>query len=229
MELSRQRLRPSILETYTTTCSHCNGTGLVRSTESTALHVLRAIETEAIQGTLKEILVTVPSGIDLYLLNQKRTSVLLIENRFDISIQVTRDDSLNSPDFRIDVLLTKDDLAAEAKPTLQNQPRLESPEEVEDDRSSNPASDEESAESRSRRNRNRRQRQRRSAGHNVPHQNQEGNVTETTEQLWKRISEFVSSKEDIKIRSDIENKFFNIMNSGLFYCGGALLWAGMGK
>ncbi|NBT85629.1 MAG: ribonuclease E/G [Alphaproteobacteria bacterium] len=182
MELSRQRLRPSILETYTTSCSHCNGTGLVRSTESTALHVLRAIEAEAIQGKLKEILVIVPSGIDLYLLNQKRTSILLIENRFGISIQVTRDDSLNSPDFRIDVLAEKDDLATETKPILLNQPQLESPEEQED-RSSNSASDEESAESRSRRSRNRKQRQRRSAGNNVPHQNQDEGKEKLTESL----------------------------------------------
>lgn len=56
-----------------------------------------------------------------------------------------------------------------------------------------------------------------------------GNVIETTEQLWHRIASFIASKEDTKIRSDIENKFFNIMNSGLFYCGGSLLWAGMGK
>ncbi|MBY0462609.1 MAG: Rne/Rng family ribonuclease [Alphaproteobacteria bacterium] len=197
MELSRQRLRPSILETYTTSCSHCNGTGLVRSTESTALHVLRAIETEAIQGKLKEILVTVPSGIDLYLLNQKRTSILLIESRFGISIQITRDDSLNSPDFKIDVLAAKDDLVIEAKPILQSQPQLEDAEEKED--RSSPASDEESAENRSRRNRNRRQRQRRGPGHTSPHQNQDGDKEIVAESLQSEPP----SQQPVKAQEEI--------------------------
>lgn len=108
MELSRQRLRPSLIETHTTTCSHCHGTGLVRSTESMALHILRAMETIAIQGKAKVLLVTVPSGIDLYLLNQKRSSLLSIENRYNIEVEITRDTSLNSPDFRIDVLIEKE-------------------------------------------------------------------------------------------------------------------------
>ncbi|MBY0280826.1 MAG: ribonuclease E/G [Alphaproteobacteria bacterium] len=196
MELSRQRLRPSILETYTTSCSHCNGTGLVRSTESTALHVLRAIETEAIQGKLKEILVTVPSGIDLYLLNQKRTSVLLIENRFGISIQVTRDDSLNSPDFKIDILATKDDLTTEANLALPNQPQLEREEEKED-RPSGSGSDEESSENRSRRNRNRRQRQRRSPEHNSPHQNQDREVVAESPEPEAALKQPAKAQEDI--------------------------------
>lgn len=168
MELSRQRLRPSILETYTTSCSHCNGTGLVRSTESTALHILRAIETEAIQGKIKEILVTVPSGIDLYLLNQKRTSVLLIESRFDIGIQVTRDDTLNSPDFRIDVLEEKD-LTGNIVSASPIQPELI--EVQEEDK--NPGAIPEVGESKPRRNRNRRQRQKRSLDQAVSQQNNE--------------------------------------------------------
>ena len=107
MELSRQRLRPSLIETYTTACSHCHGTGVVRSVESTALHVLRAIETCALQQPAREILINVPSGIELYLLNQKRQNLVSIENRFSLSVHVTRDPSLNSPDFRLDVLSVK--------------------------------------------------------------------------------------------------------------------------
>ncbi len=108
MELSRQRLRPSLIETHTTTCTHCHGTGLVRSTESMALHILRALETFAIQGKSKELLITVPNEIDLYLLNKKREALLSIENRYSIEVEVTRDSSLNSPDFRIDILAEKE-------------------------------------------------------------------------------------------------------------------------
>lgn len=176
MELSRQRLRPSILETYTTQCNHCNGTGLVRSVESTALHVLRAIETMAIQGKLKEILVTVPSGVDLYLLNQKRTSILLIEERFGISIQVTRDDALNAPDFKIDILEEKSstsiiDSSEEDIPLIP----VASSEEV-------------GSENKSKRNRNRRQRQKHPSNQPIPHQKQESAVKE-------EIVEAVSEKE----------------------------------
>jgi ribonuclease E len=108
MELSRQRLRPSLIETHTTTCTHCHGTGLVRSTESMALHILRAIETFAIQGKAKILLVTVPNGIDLYLLNQKRSSLSSTEIRYGIEVEITRDSSLNSPEFRIEILAEKD-------------------------------------------------------------------------------------------------------------------------
>jgi ribonuclease E len=104
MEMSRQRLRPSLLETYTITCNHCHGTGLLRSVESMALHVLRDVETNAIQHPIKEVLVTVPNGVDLYLLNQKRQNLIVLEKRFNLSIQVNRDLSLSSPDFRLDIL-----------------------------------------------------------------------------------------------------------------------------
>src|SRR5262249_20479187 len=72
LELSRQRLRPSLVEASTQPCPHCNGTGHIRSTESTALHVLRAIEDEGIRRRSAEICVYVPTTIALYILNQKR-------------------------------------------------------------------------------------------------------------------------------------------------------------
>src|SRR5690606_21598425 len=63
LEMSRQRLRPSLLETNSTVCHHCKGTGLVRSVESMSLLVLRSIENEGIEGRSAEIVVTVPTGI----------------------------------------------------------------------------------------------------------------------------------------------------------------------
>ena len=121
MEMSRQRLRPSLLETYTITCNHCHGTGLVRSIESMALHVLRDIETNAIQQPIKEVLVTVPNGVDLYLLNQKRQNLILLEKRFNLSVHVNRDLSLSSPDFRLDILALREteDKILPAKDALQ--------------------------------------------------------------------------------------------------------------
>lgn len=108
LELSRQRLRPSLMETHTSPCSNCHGTGIVRSTESLALQVLRAIEREAIKGIANEIEAAVPRGIDLYLLNQKRREIIQIENRFDVSIYVVRENLASAPFYRITVLTHKE-------------------------------------------------------------------------------------------------------------------------
>ncbi|WP_052046042.1 Rne/Rng family ribonuclease [Candidatus Paracaedibacter symbiosus] len=104
LELSRQRLRPSIIEANMKPCPHCKGAGVVRSIESMALHVLRAIESEGIAGHSAEIIVTVPAGVDLYLLNQKRSMLIAMEQRYQFSVQIQRDESMVAPDFRIDRL-----------------------------------------------------------------------------------------------------------------------------
>ena len=88
MEMSRQRLRPGMLEATTAPCPHCLGTGLVRSDDSQALSILREIEEEAVRKRSKEICVTVPVGIANYLLNHKRDNISQIENQFGISIIV---------------------------------------------------------------------------------------------------------------------------------------------
>lgn len=107
LELSRQRLRPSLIETNSTLCHHCRGTGLIRSIESMSLFVLRAIESEGIKGHSAEIAVTVPTGVDLYLLNQKRPSLTAIEARYQMKIIIGRDDTLDSPDFRLECLVER--------------------------------------------------------------------------------------------------------------------------
>lgn len=111
LEMSRQRLRPSIVESNMRPCTHCHGTGMVRSIESMALLILRAIESAGLSGKSAEIVVTVPSGVDLYLLNQKRTHIVLLEKRYDMSIMIQRDDSLIPPDYRLDTLVDREDVA----------------------------------------------------------------------------------------------------------------------
>jgi ribonuclease E len=104
LEMSRQRLRPSLIETNSSPCQHCRGTGLVRSIESMSLLVLRALENEGVSGRSSEVVVTVPPGIDLYILNQKRASLIAVENRYHMNITIARDDTLVSPDYRIESL-----------------------------------------------------------------------------------------------------------------------------
>ncbi|MBP2311137.1 Rne/Rng family ribonuclease [Azospirillum soli] len=102
LELSRQRLRPSLLETNFERCPHCAGTGVVRSVESAALHVLRAIEEEGIRKRSSEITVHVAASIALYILNQKRSELIKIEERYRFRVMVQADDTLIAPDLRIE-------------------------------------------------------------------------------------------------------------------------------
>jgi ribonuclease E len=102
LELSRQRLRPSLLEASTQPCPHCSGTGHIRSTESTALHLLRAIEEEGMRRRTAEIKVAVASAVALYVLNQKRATLQQIESRYGCHVTVDEDETLIPPAFRLD-------------------------------------------------------------------------------------------------------------------------------
>src|SRR6185437_3673115 len=81
LEMSRQRLRPSLTETSFVACPHCGGTGHVRSTESAALHVLRAIEEEGGKRRAAEIVVHCAGSVALYILNHKRQRLTEVEAR----------------------------------------------------------------------------------------------------------------------------------------------------
>jgi ribonuclease E len=88
LEMSRQRLRPSLLEHSTEVCPHCAGTGRIRSIESAALHALRAIEEEGVRRRASEIAVNVPPNVALYLLNHKRHTLSDIEKRYGFTVVV---------------------------------------------------------------------------------------------------------------------------------------------
>ena len=102
LEMSRQRLRPSLLEHSTEICPHCAGTGRIRSIESAALHALRAIEEEGVRRRAGEILVSVPPNVALYLLNQKRHTISDIEKRYGFIVTVEADDELHAADCEIE-------------------------------------------------------------------------------------------------------------------------------
>ena len=92
LEMSRQRLRPSLLEHSTENCPHCAGTGRIRSLESASLHALRAIEEEGVRRRASEIVVSVPPNVALYLLNQKRHTLSEIEKRYGFTVMVEADE-----------------------------------------------------------------------------------------------------------------------------------------
>jgi ribonuclease E len=103
LELSRQRMRPSLFETSTEICEHCRGTGHVRSTESTVLHVLRSIEDECLKSHNAEGLsIAVPTAVALYILNHKRKALAEIELRHGMRIFISGDDHLIPPEYRVE-------------------------------------------------------------------------------------------------------------------------------
>jgi ribonuclease E len=133
LEMSRQRLRPSIVEASTQPCPHCGGTGHIRSTESTALHVLRAIEEEGMRRRSAEISVAVPTSVALYILNQKRAMLADAEQRYHFRVTITRDDTLIPPNMRLERVraLTAEEIAALPPLTASESAYVEEEEEEE--------------------------------------------------------------------------------------------------
>ena len=100
LELSRQRLRPSVSENYFSTCGSCGGMGVIRSVESSALKVLRKIEDTKIKNESLDILV--PSKIGMYILNEKRKSIAEIEEKLNINLSFQFDDQDSETDCKIE-------------------------------------------------------------------------------------------------------------------------------
>lgn len=106
LEMSRQRLRPGMIEATTQPCPSCHGTGLIRSDDNLALTILRQIEEEGVRRRSREVLVKCPVGISNFIMNQKRDHVAQIEARYGLSVRVEGDPMLVSPDFSIEKFKT---------------------------------------------------------------------------------------------------------------------------
>ncbi|KEO60556.1 Rne/Rng family ribonuclease [Thioclava indica] len=113
LEMSRQRLRPGMLESTTQPCSHCHGTGIIRSDDSLALSVLRAIEEEGTRKRSREVLVRAPVAVANYLINAKREHIGSIEARYGMSVRIEAAPELISPDFTMEKLKTATRLVPE--------------------------------------------------------------------------------------------------------------------
>ncbi len=127
LEMSRQRLRPSLTETSFVACPHCAGTGLVRNIESAALHVLRAIEEEGGKRRAAEIVVHVAGSVALYILNHKRDRLSEIEARNFMRVSFAADETLRPPEIRIEKIRAQ---TAETLPAIRPdaRPALTTPE-----------------------------------------------------------------------------------------------------
>lgn len=112
MEMSRQRLRPSLGESANNVCPRCNGQGTIRSSDSLALSILRLIEEEAIKDNTIQVHSQVPVDVATYLLNEKRQSVNHIEKRHNVKIVIIPNHHLETPHF--EVLRVRDDEVPES-------------------------------------------------------------------------------------------------------------------
>ncbi|MEM7614712.1 MAG: ribonuclease E/G, partial [Pseudomonadota bacterium] len=102
LEMSRQRLRPGMLEASTAPCPHCHGTGRTRSDDSLALAIMRELEEEGVRQRSKEVLVTAPVNIANYILNAKREHVAMVESRFGLSVRVEGVPGMISPEYKVE-------------------------------------------------------------------------------------------------------------------------------
>lgn len=103
MELSRQRLHSSFIETSYSPCPHCKGKGVIRSTESVSIHTLHVLEEESLKRRFSELHMTVPTATALYVLNKKRADLYKIEKMYNVRIFLETDDSLLFPtDYRME-------------------------------------------------------------------------------------------------------------------------------
>ncbi|TXH96746.1 MAG: ribonuclease E [Rheinheimera sp.] len=101
LEMSRQRLRPSLGESATHVCPRCHGRGTIRSTESSALSILRLIEEEAIKDNTSQIHAQVPVSVATYLMNEKRESIRRIEARHGIRIFIIPNEHFETPHYEV--------------------------------------------------------------------------------------------------------------------------------
>ena len=102
LEMSRQRLRTGVLEGSTTQCPHCQGTGIIRSVESVALAVLRALEDQLLRDARNSLTAVTTADVALYILNNKRAFVTDMERRYGIVITVQASDRMQGANFAIE-------------------------------------------------------------------------------------------------------------------------------
>jgi len=102
LEMSRQRLRPSIAESNMVQCPHCIGRGVIRSNESMSIQMIRSIEKEASAGSWSGLRLIAPQGVALHLLNNKRDILRAIEQRYNLTVQILIGPELTSSEFNLE-------------------------------------------------------------------------------------------------------------------------------
>ena len=108
LEMSRQRLRPSLGETSENVCPRCSGHGKIRGIESTALSILRLLEEDAMKDNTQRVVADVPVEVATYLLNEKRVNISGIESRNEVELLIVANPSLDTPNYEIERIRTSE-------------------------------------------------------------------------------------------------------------------------
>ena len=108
LEMSRQRLRPSLGDSTTSECPRCNGQGKIRGVESLALSILRIVEEEAMKENTERIVAHLPVSVATFLLNEKRRSILDIESRQEVQVLLLPNEHIETPDYQIERVRSQD-------------------------------------------------------------------------------------------------------------------------
>lgn len=127
MELSRQRLRPSLYEGSHVTCPRCNGVGVIRDTESSAIQILRILQEEALKGGTALLQAQVPVDVGTYLLNEKRADIAKIEARHHLSIVLVPNTDLETPHYVIERFRTDDERLENPTPSYTRKDEYQAP------------------------------------------------------------------------------------------------------
>ncbi len=128
MELSRQRLKPSLEDSSHLPCPRCHGTGHIRSTESIALHILRIIQEEAMKDNSAQVVAQVPVDVATYLLNEKRFDLQSLETRMKVSVVLIPNLYLETPNYTVQRL--KHDELNSSEPLPTSYKMVERPEQI---------------------------------------------------------------------------------------------------
>ena len=209
MEMSRQRLRPGMLEATTQGCPHCHGTGLIRSEDSLALAILRQIEDEGARRRSREVLIKCPVSVANFLMNQKRDHISQIESRHGLSVRVEGIMTLISPEYEMEkfkhatrTILEPVETIVSGDPTMMADGSEVEENEQETDAVPNSQPEEFDGEENKPKKRRRRRRRRKSNGTSVNGEGSEettSNQTANTEPLDTAhdvsIAEIVSAEE----------------------------------
>ena len=165
LEMSRQRLRPSLQELSSQLCPTCSGLGVIRSTESCALHALRLVQGEGIKNEVAVFQVTLPSEVAFYLLNHKRDLLVKLEERYNMRVLVVPDSEMLPPNFEMDVI----------EPRREEEADAEADDDKDKSGSETEATPEDTEEAASKKRRRRRRRRKRSGDEAETTENTEAN------------------------------------------------------
>ena len=171
MELSRQRMNPSLTEAQFEKCSHCQGVGVVRSVDATAINAIRALEEEGTRNRSDIVTLTVSNAVALYILNNKRKQISEIEERYGFDVNVEVRDDVGAQGFKLEVSKSENTDEPEEKETQPTQSNNNQNQGNNQQQSNNPQKDDEDGQQEKRRNRRGRRGGRNRRGRNRNNEN----------------------------------------------------------